>query len=225
MEFEYRYGFPILHAKDIIPAFGMIGEKVWPLIDTASVEDYLQRDLTPSQKAELRFLPKLQAAVFRNPAGEPQTYFRTTRGARYAMVFTLLPEDLVPITASFRHGIERIMLDLPGGRIEREETPDQAGAREYREELGITLERVEALSPAGLPSDPQNSSNLDFPCLGFPKLPITRAPQKLDRGEFLQAMLIPLAECLKLLKLGVAAESMVITIFLALKALDRLTVR
>ncbi len=225
MEFEYRYGFPILHAEDIIPAFGMIGLKVWPLLDTASVEDYLQRDLTPSQKAELRFLPKLQAAVFRNPAGEPQTYFRTTRGARYAMVFTLLPDDLVPVTASFRHGIERIMLDLPGGRIEAGETPEQAGAREYEEELGIPLAHVKALSHAGLPIDPQHGNNLDFPCLGLPELPITQAPQKLDRGEFLQAMLIPLSECLKLPKLGVAAESMVITIFLALGALGRLTVR
>lgn len=222
---ESRYGFPIVHAEDIHQAFPSLGLSPWPLHEVASIADYLKRELTPQQQAELRFLPKFQAAVFKNPAGEPQTYFRTTRGARYAMVFTILPEDLVPVTASFRHGIERIMLDLPGGRIEAGETPAQAGAREYREELGVTLERVEILSSAGLPSDPQNASNLDFPCLGFPELPIARAPQKLDRGEFLQAMLIPLSECLELLGRGVAAESMVITIFLALKALGRLTVR
>lgn len=44
--------------------------------------------------------------------------------------------------------------EFPGGKIEGDESPEQALAREIAEELGVTIDRA-ALEPVGFATDPQ----------------------------------------------------------------------
>lgn len=51
-------------------------------------------------------------------------------------VIAITPRDEVVLVEEFRHGIQDVSLELPGGVIEASEGPLEAGLRELREETG-----------------------------------------------------------------------------------------
>jgi ADP-ribose pyrophosphatase len=60
-------------------------------------------------------------------------------------LIAVTPEGLLVLVRQWRHGTRRFELELPAGMIEPGETPEEAGARELREETGYTAERVSRL--------------------------------------------------------------------------------
>ena len=61
-------------------------------------------------------------------------YLRIESGA--VCVLALTPENEVIMARQFRPGPNKILLELPGGGIEKDETPAEAMAREFLEETG-----------------------------------------------------------------------------------------
>lgn len=59
------------------------------------------------------------------------------------LVFTVLPGNFVPVVAEFKHGAEEVVIALPGGKINQDETPEVCAEREFLEETGIRLKKVE----------------------------------------------------------------------------------
>ncbi len=57
--------------------------------------------------------------------------------------------------------------ELPGGKVEPGETPDEALAREWREELGVRVEEVEPLSFASVPGGGRHLTLLVFRVLSL----------------------------------------------------------
>ncbi len=55
------------------------------------------------------------------------------------------PTGELVLVRQWRHGTRRFELELPAGVIEPDETPEQAAARELREETGYTAERITRL--------------------------------------------------------------------------------
>lgn len=55
-------------------------------------------------------------------------------------VLVVTPDQHVVLVKQFRPGPEKELLELPGGRIEVGQTPEQAAAREVREETGYVGE-------------------------------------------------------------------------------------
>ena len=219
---EYRWGLPVVNAKSVFAVLGALGLKPWPLLEALPADEYRRRELSPAELRELRFLPEIEAAVFKNPAGDSQTYFRIRSHTRYADVFALLPDDLVPVTASFRQGAELICFTFPGGRVDEGESVLEAAKREFIEETGIALEGVRPLDEAGIPVHPGFMDERVFPFLGLPRLPIVPVRPRLDAHEFTYVVLMPITEWLKFLhREEVNAPTLAMT-FLALQKLNRL---
>lgn len=228
MDFEQRFGFPVVRLATIEAFVNQSSARRWQFIKAIPADEYLRYDLSAVQQEEVRrFFPHMEAAIFRNPAGEFQTYFRQQRKRRYTLVFSLLPGDLVPATVSFRQGKERILLLLPGGMVDPGESPAACAEREFLAEMGILLERVDLLGyPSGLPPHAQLVGDLVWNYLGTPALPIVPKASRLEQGEFLDKMLVPLDDWVELLTGSPYAEpNSITTTFLALKHLGRFSRR
>ena len=61
-------------------------------------------------------------------------YVKESRG--FAIVFGMTPEKRVVLVRQYKHGIGKILLELPAGAIDPGETPEQTAVREFTEETG-----------------------------------------------------------------------------------------
>lgn len=213
---------PVVSAENIVGTLEKMGVTKWKKIDGPTpLDEYLKRELTPKEKGELRFAPKIEMMQFENPRKEIFTGFRT-RGKNGVAVLSLLPGDLIPVCGEFRHGCETISLNLPGGTFEKE-TPTEAAKREFEEETGIMLEDVIPLSTQGMPTDARTNANRFLSFIGVPRNPIVIKDQNLDHEEFVKTVLVPINEWLKLIEEEKVQDSYsVVTTFLALRKLGRL---
>ncbi|MDO8515866.1 MAG: NUDIX hydrolase [bacterium] len=216
-------GLPIMDLQNFskllrtrnIAGFRRLGKKL-PL------ERYLTTKLTEREKSELRFAPKTEIVKFKDPNGNIFTGFRNAQKDG-VLVFALLPNNLLPICAEFRHGCERVMLTLPGGLIEpSDKNPEATAKREFAEEMGIALKKLIPLNTRGIPVDARSSTRKNFFFLGIPAIPIKSRRQKTDKAEFVARFLISIEHWLALMERGLVDESAVATSLLALKKLRSL---
>jgi len=229
---ESKFGFPIVNAENIFEVLKERRITVWPYIQPPmSLEDYAAGNLTETQQEEIRrFAPKSEVVFPQDPKGNPFTGFRSV-GKNWVSVFTILGDNLLPIVAEYKHGAHTISIGFPSGVPGRKESdfkdPMSACAkREFLEETGIELEDLVLLSaPEGIPISGRQSTQRFFPFLGI--LPESIHPQpKLDSTEFLQVLLIPLKEWVKLIEQGKVTEDSSISLtFLALLRLSRLKIK
>ena len=219
---KIKYGLPVVSKDTIFFVLNDLGLKVWqPIKEPVPLEQYEQRSLTESQRKELEYAPKIEVTTFLTPQGNPWHGFRTV-GRHGIVVFCLLPDNLIPICAEFRHGCEVISLNLPGG-IYASENPEECAHREFEEEIGIYLEKLIALTPHGVPLDARRVNMRNFSFIGIPSNPIAVKDQILDKNEFLQRLFIPLDDWLYLIEEGLVQDGYsIITTFLALRKLKKI---
>jgi len=87
-----------------------------------------------------------------------EDYFvRESRG--FAIVAALTPERRIVLVRQYKHGIGQIVLELPAGMIDAEETPEACAIRELAEETGYAGDPPRLLR--SLFADP-TSSNASF---------------------------------------------------------------
>jgi ADP-ribose pyrophosphatase len=61
-------------------------------------------------------------------------------------VVPLTPEGKVVLIRQYRHGIQDVTIEVPGGVIDRGELPEHAAVRELQEETGYVAERIRLLA-------------------------------------------------------------------------------
>ena len=133
-----------------------------------------------------------------------------------ALILALTPDGNVPLVRQYKHGAQKVLLELPGGFIDEGETPRAAAARELLEETGYAAERFELLGQVH--DNPTKDTNTDF--LFFAANAVQRQAQSLDPNEQIYVELAPFAQLPSLILDGsICVGNSISTIFFALHRL------
>lgn len=231
IKMKTRYGFPVVNSRNIFRILASLGVKSWSLIENpVSLSDYSKRLLNQEQIEEIKkYSPEIEVLVLKDPRDKPFAGFRPVwKHGDGCGVFTILPGDLIPISAEYRHGSESVSLGLPGGTMNIDdkgkwEDREKCAKREFEEETGILLKKVIPLDAHGTPVSARQMKLASHSFLGVLPKSLVFKKQKLDKNEFLQVILIPLNEWIKLIRLGMVNEgSSIFATFLALLKLGRI---
>lgn len=134
-----------------------------------------------------------------------------------ALVLSITPDQKVVLVRQYRHGVGKILLELPAGTFDPgQESPEAAAARELEEETGYRTERLTKL--ATLYDNPVKDTNQIHVFLGTEAVAV--APPNLDATEEIEIVLTPLDEIEQCISRGeIAVAGTLSALFLGLNYL------
>ncbi len=151
------------------------------------------------------------------PTGEViDDYFVSVR-PDVAVVFPVTPEKEVIFVRQYKHGIQEILLELPGGAFNSaQEPPEEAARREMREETGYMADR---LTPLAVTCDnPTKDTNRIHLFLAENAQKVYE--QELDTTENIEVVKIPLDQIIPMIMNGeIKVAGSIAISFLALEKL------
>jgi ADP-ribose pyrophosphatase len=138
----------------------------------------------------------------------------------WATIVALTKKQEVVMVRQYRHGAQKVILELPGGAMDAEdENPLSAARRELLEETGYTSDtfiQIGCVSP-----NPANQTNLIYSFLALDADKVSS--QNLDETEEIEVVLKPFEEVIAMAKSSELIQSMQVSaIFFALAYLDRI---
>lgn len=119
-------------------------------------------------------------------------------------IVAVTEDNLVILVRQFRHGLEEITLEIPGGVVDPGEEPDITAARELAEETGYAAENIQQLTLVSVNPAIQNNWCHLFLATGCRQV----AAQTLDGTESISVQLAPLADLPRLMAAGVIHHSL-----------------
>lgn len=134
-----------------------------------------------------------------------------------AVAFT--EDDQVLLIRQYRHGAEKVFLEIPGGCVDNGEDPKDACIRELLEETGYAFDSIEPLSQ--IYANPSTASNQthSFLLKGGKKV----QEQQLDGAEEIEVLTVSIPELKELLLKGEIKQALHISsLFFALAKLGKL---
>jgi len=137
----------------------------------------------------------IEKVNFKLPNGKIADYY-IKRGGHPVCVLALTKNNEIILAKQFRPGPDKVLMELPGGRKNKGETPKEAIARELLEETGYSgkVKMVTRCIDCGY-------STMDRYCFvatGCEKI----AEPKNDENEFIEVVLMPLKDFKKHLRSG-----------------------
>ena len=112
----------------------------------------------------------------------------------WANVLAITKDQQAVLVRQYRHGAEKVLLELPGGVVEDGEDPMDGIKRELMEETGYTSSNI--LVVGRIYPNPALQTNQLFCYLAFDAEKI--GVQELDAGEDIEVQLVPLDELIKM---------------------------
>lgn len=137
-------------------------------------------------------------------------YFINHYGPRAAMVVGRDGDIL--LCRQYRLHAQRVVLEIPGGKVEPEETPEQAAARECEEETGVRCRQARPLIQYHLGDSIVNPTHV------FWTSAFTAGPWQEGGREVEAPVWMPLERCLELIQVEIVDQMTII----ALLAYDRM---
>lgn len=145
-----------------------------------------------------------------NPINKELHRFIRLDSLDWVNIIPLTKDKQVVMIEQYRHGIDEITLEIPGGLIDKMEKPIQAAMRECIEETGFAAEEVPILVGMNHP----NPAFLNNRCYSFLWKNVEKKyQQKLDTNEIINIKLIPICEINSLIKSKVISHSLVLNAF------------
>lgn len=113
----------------------------------------------------------------------------------WAAMLAITPDHEAVLIHNYRHGSQRVMLELPGGIIDDDDpNTEHAVSRELREETGYAAETIFALPP--IHPYPGRFRQMAYPFLGIGA--VKEHEQALEDDEDLEVITVPLADAFRL---------------------------
>lgn len=121
-------------------------------------------------------------------------------------VIAVTGEQQLILVEQFRHGIEELTWEIPGGVTDPGETPEDTARRELREETGFVSECWTALG--SLSSNPAILNNRTY--LYLAEACIREGNQQLDANEYITVREYPVQDFLRMVRDGKVHHSIVV---------------
>jgi ADP-ribose pyrophosphatase len=135
-----------------------------------------------------------------------------------ALVFPITPQQEVVFVRQYRHGVGKVLLELPAGGFDpKTEEAESAALRELTEETGYVAQKLTKL--AELYDNPVKDTNTIhlFLAEGVEYC----GKQQLDRTEEIEVVLIPIADLIPKITAGeICVSGSVTAIFMGLRSLQ-----
>jgi ADP-ribose pyrophosphatase len=124
-------------------------------------------------------------------------------------VIPITPEKEVVLIRQYRHGTKEVTLEIPGGIVEAQDTPEIAAGRELLEETGFKESHLVYLGTVH-----PNPAFLDNRCHTYLATDVRRVKkQEQDEKEDIEVLLRPLDEIPRLIREGEITHSLVVAAF------------
>ena len=146
-----------------------------------------------------KYSRKIEKIMFQLPDKKESDFYIKKEGPATG-ILAMTKDDQVILVKQFRPGPNEILNELPGGFIDKNETPEQAAERELLEETGYKGKIhlvTEAFDCA--------YSTMNRYCMVATECEKV-AEQKLGNAEFLEVILVSLDEFKKLLRSGKSTD-------------------
>lgn len=153
---------------------------------------------------------RIRADTSRSPRTGTTHRFFVLEAPDWINVIPVTPEGNVVLIHQFRHGVEEVMVEIPGGMVDEEDgDPAVSAARELREETGY---EAEAIIPLGVVAP--NPAFLDNRCFHFLAVNARRvADVQLDGAEDIAIEEMPLSAIPDLISQGRITHSLTVSAF------------
>ncbi len=170
-------------------------DRSWTLLRSRSI---IQYEFVGIREDRYRFEPTGAEAPF-----------VVCESADWVLVIPVTHDGQVVLIRQYRHGVQQVVLEVPGGVVDAGESPEAAAARELREETGFSAGRVQLLGTM-MPNPAINSASCHVVLAeGCHR---TAEPQ-LDPFEKIDVLLRPLAEVPEMIRCGELSHALVIAAF------------
>ncbi len=125
-------------------------------------------------------------------------------------VIPVTPDGDVVMVKQYRHGVKKVLLEIPGGLMDREDpSPEAAARRELAEETGYTSSLFTCIG--SLYPQPAVQTNQYHIYLAEDAIKTTET--RFDEGEDLELALVPLKRIPEMIASGEICHAMVVTAF------------
>jgi len=164
------------------------------------------------------FRPRLRLDKVELPNGKflDATVFELSS---WANILALTKDHEVVLIKQYRHGVQKMLWEIPGGVVEDGEDPLEGVKRELLEETGYTA--AEFVQVGALYPNPAFQTNTMYCFLALNAEKVTG--QSLDDGEDIEVHLVPLDELIEMAKRGEFPHALqVAALFHALAYLEKL---
>lgn len=152
-----------------------------------------------------------ERSVLRKDGTLLQGDFYIIHSPNWVNVIPLTPDNKVVLVRQYRHGVDEISLEIPGGICNEGENPLDAARRECLEETGYSSKE----EPELLGTTDTNPALFTNQCYVYLWRNCTfNTVQELDEHEDIEVIKIPLLEIPERIKRGEIRHTLVLTAFL-----------
>ena len=153
------------------------------------------------------------------PNGKKHSSYYILEYPSWVSAFAITEDNKVLLVKQYRHGLDVISTELPGGVVDKGETEEVAIARELKEETGYVFESIQYLGK--ISPNPATSNNYMhmFIAKGGRKV----AEQSLDETEDVEVLTVTIEELKQLLREHKIVQALHVScMFYALEKLGKL---
>lgn len=175
--------------------------------------------LTPWKILESRYqFPKFRIDSCELPSGKPYKAY-VFEFDSWANVVALTKNNEVVLVKQYRHGVQEVLLELPGGVVDNGENPLEGAKRELMEETGYSAGSI--IEVGRLYPNPAIQQNTLYCYLAL-DVELTGV-QHLDEAEEIEVHLVPLDELVEMVRQGKFLHALnVAVLFQALAQLKKI---